>query len=106
MSHTQSYSDVPNDGISVMEIGDAGGGGSALFAGLLDAYQGQAYERGYRRAVADVLAEMLLLSEEFLRTQPDGQVTTRTTLYRFQAFIERRFEPSHNRDFVSEGLGI
>jgi hypothetical protein len=80
-----------------------------LFGSLMDVYREQGYERGYQRAVNDILDELLLATEDFVqerereRALPDA----RRLFYEFERFVEERLQRlSPSQQYVSGGLGI
>jgi hypothetical protein len=93
-----------------VEVADLAAGSSVVSAsvmsGLLGAYQEQGYEQGYRRGVADVLAQLLVLTEQYLREQPAAGESLRRSLYGFEAYVEHHLQPRGDGGFVSGGLGI
>ncbi|MDB5171676.1 MAG: hypothetical protein JWN51_449 [Phycisphaerales bacterium] len=105
---------APNHGIAALLQRDADDAtevtdiarGSSVMSGLLGAYQEQGYEQGYRRAVADVLAQLLLLTEQYLREQGSDAEDLRGRLYGFEAYVERHLQARGESGFVSGGLGI
>ena len=78
-----------------------------VFAGVLASYSEQGYARGYRRAVSDALALLLLVTEEYLRQHPDDR-SLRAVLYPFEEHVERHLHrlESGESDYVADGLGI
>jgi len=105
MSHGP-YSSSQSDGITVVELDEGDGQNVALFSSLLEAYQGQGYHRGYRRATADILSSLFMLTEEYLRSRPHADPQLRKTLYDFQGYLETFLGRPDEKGFVSEGLGI
>ena len=101
-----NFDDTDTTGISVVEVPDFNGR-PTVFGGLLDAYDKQGYQRGYRRAVADMVASLRLLTEEFLHHQHTADPRARLSIREFQAYLERQLlqYETHQRDF-SDGLGI
>jgi hypothetical protein len=105
---------VPRDGIQALP--DEGGGSSGgVLAGLLSNYELRGYERGYRRAVEDLLASLVWATEEFLRSQPQSSDEApvasakdrRRLLYEFEEKLEHRIHSlSPDAGYVSDGLGI
>src|SRR5579862_4727016 len=79
---------------------------AGLLSGLLGAYKEQGYEHGYRRGVADVLASLLLLTEEFLRQQEDPDPRLRRLFYQFGDYVEANHSPKRGADYFCGGLGI
>ena len=86
---------------------EADGSGDGVFAGVLASYSEQGYARGYRRAVSDALALLLLVTEEYLRQHPDAR-NLRAVLYPFEEHVERHLHRLGSGDsgYVSDGLGI
>lgn len=114
----RSGPDIPGSDIQLVEgpAGEAGG----LFSGLLTTYEQRGFERGYRRAVADLLGSLVWVTEEFLGGQqpPDGQrgatpgsdvspADLRRVLYRFEEGLEQHLQSlAPDAGYVSDGLGI
>ena len=86
---------------------ESGHGPDGIFAGVLASYGERGYERGYRRAVSDALAALLLATEEYLRDHPHDRAL-RTVLYGFEEHVERALHALGSGDggFVADGLGI
>ena len=78
-----------------------------IFAGVLASYGERGYELGYRRAVSDVLAMLLLATEEYVREHPEHR-DLRGALYDFEAHLERQVSQLGAGDsgYVADGLGI
>jgi len=79
---------------------------AGLLSGLLGAYQEQGYEQGHRRGVADVLASLLLLTEEFLSQQEDPDPRLRRLFHQFGDYVEANHAPRRGAEFFNGGLGI
>jgi hypothetical protein len=94
--------------VAVWDEGDESGHASdGIFAGVLASYGERGYEHGYRRAISDSLALLLLAMEEYLRQRPD-ELGLRGVLSPFEEHLERHLHRLGCRDpgFVAEGLGI
>jgi hypothetical protein len=77
------------------------------FDGVLGAFRQEGFDAGYRRAVNDLLAEFLLISEEYLHEQPNPAPGLRETLRSFSRHLERFAEIRRELgNFVDGGLGI
>ena len=78
-----------------------------IFAGVLASYGERGYELGYRRAVSDVLATLLLATEEYVREHPEHR-DLRGALYGVEEHLERHLNRMGGRDsgYVADGLGI
>ena len=73
---------------------------------VVGANRRQAYEAGYGKALADMMAGAVFIAEETLRSTPDGEVS-RAVLYRFIASLETRTRQLASGDNeVSDGAGI
>ena len=78
-----------------------------LFGGLMDVYREQGYERGYQRAINDLLTVLLLAREEYVRSAEGSLPDARRLFYGFERYAEERIlslNPDHG--YVSGGLGI
>jgi hypothetical protein len=107
MSHPPSTLSLDRNSISVLKLDEPKvGQNDALFAGLLEIYQGQGYQLGYRRAKSDTLATLVMWTEQYLQTKPSPDPELRRTIYAFTAFIEAQLQGPKDADFVAEGLGI
>jgi hypothetical protein len=105
MSHESAF-------LEVREFADAPRDAalSGALEGVLDAYRQGGYSVGYRRAVSDLLAEFLFLSEGYLHDRPqppDTRRGLRDLLRSFedhlQNFARVRLESDGS---VEGGLGI
>jgi len=79
------------------------------FDSVLGAFRQDGFEAGYRRAVSDLLAEFLLISEERLHEQPTPQPQLRELLRSFERHLERFAEARlavGDAGLVDGGLGI
>ena len=78
-----------------------------IFAGVLASYREHGYELGYRRAVSDALATLLLATEEYVRENGDDR-SLRGVLYAFEEHLERHLHRMGSGDsgYVADGLGI
>ena len=77
-----------------------------VFDGVLGAYRQEGYDAGYRRAVNDLLADFVLISNEFIRSQPTPIPELRQALRAFEEHLERAAGASSSKHFVDGGLGI
>jgi hypothetical protein len=101
-----------NASIELIELHDEPPSGGVL-PSLLSVYQQRGYERGYRRAVSDLLGSLFAVTEEFVQstaansTDPSSRAALRRTLYQFGQQLERRLQSlAPEAGYVSEGLGI
>jgi len=84
-----------------------GGELSGLLGGLSEVYRGEGYERGYRRAINEVLAVLLLATEDYVRGGGASVPDARRAFYGFERYAEERIlSLSPNHGYVSGGLGI
>jgi hypothetical protein len=102
--------------LEVVEVADAAdaaardGALSGALEGVLDAYRQGGYSVGYRRAVSDLLAEFLLISESYLHDRPqppDRPGGLRELLRSFEHHLEQFARVRLESDVSFEGgLGI
>ena len=93
--------DSPGDGI--VELGEGTGG---VFSSLLELYDRRGFDRGYQRAVHDVLGSLVWAAEAFLR-EHGSPADLRKTVYGFEEHLERHLHSlSPDGGYVSDGLGI
>jgi hypothetical protein len=68
------------------------------------------YEAGYARAKSDVLASLILRTEEFLRDRVGGNAVDRAALrqfaYQFEEELEKAITELRPTTYVEGGLGI
>jgi hypothetical protein len=75
--------------------------------GVLGAIRQEGFDAGYRRAVSDLLAEFLLITEEHLHDLPEPDPALRALLRSFEAQLERFGQARLElQGFVEGGLGI
>jgi len=81
---------------------------TGLIGEVLCLYRQEGYDDGYTRAVRDMLASLVFVSEEFLRQQePSLSPDLRRALYAFAEHLEHRLASMSPRDwYVEGGLGI
>lgn len=80
---------------------------AGVFGALFDVYREQGHERGYRRAMKDVLASLVTVTEAYLRARPGSSDDERRGLYAYVEFLEAHLESaSLDAGFVNGGLGI
>lgn len=80
---------------------------AGVFGALFDVSREQGYERGYRRAIQDVLASLVTVTEAYLRARPGSSDDARRRLYAYVEFLEAHLESaSRDTGFVNGGLGI
>lgn len=92
--------DVPAQDPS-LESGD-------VFGSIVEIYRREGFDAGYRRALHDLLAGLVLNCEEFLRER-DAAVSRelRPVLYGFVDRLEREIvRSSEHHGYVEGGLGI
>jgi hypothetical protein len=118
MTETVSLSDDPalsNDGVHL--IGDVDESLEGVLPNVLSLYEQQGYRRGYDRAVLDLLASLVSVTEDFIRIQSDGAQSApldpgdlRRLLYHFGQNLEQRLQlnsaTAARAGYVSDGLGI
>lgn len=74
-----------------------------VFPGDLETYGDGGYRRGYDGALRNMLASLVPLAEEHLRSTP----VARRNVYAFIEFLERHIERiSSDAAYVTDGLGI
>jgi len=79
-----------------------------ILGALIDAYREEGYERGYQRAVQDVLDSLVGITERFIREAGTDAGVSRQGVYAYVEFLEREIQAA-SRDvagYVSGGLGI
>lgn len=73
------------------------------FTEVFEAFGIEGYRCGYRGALHNLLASLVPLAEEHLRSAP----AARANVYAFIEFLERRIErASSDAGYVADGLGI
>jgi len=77
-----------------------------VFDGVLGAFRQDGYEAGYHRAVNDLLAEFVFISEEFIRSHTSRQTELRQVFRAFEERLERAAGAPSANHFVDGGLGI
>ena len=108
-----SVFDVPDEAVGELrparqpvDAPEADAAVGEAFDGVLGAFRQEGFEAGYRRAVSDLLAEFLLISEEHLHEQPTPGL--RETLLAFERHLENFAEArlAIGDGYVDGGLGI
>jgi hypothetical protein len=95
----------PDDGITVVEHPASAGGG--VFPNLLDVYSERGFDRGYRRAVSDVLATVLFETESYARQRGIADPSLHATLSAFGDHLERQIQRMRsNQGGFCDGAGI
>jgi hypothetical protein len=104
---------VEGNGIELIELHDEPAG--EVFPSLLSVYQQRGYDRGYQRAVADIVNSLFAVTEGFV-TSSTGLIEEcgihspaelRRLLYQFGQQLERRLQTlSPDPGYLSDGLGI
>jgi len=79
--------------------------------GLLGAYSQHGYEEGYVRGQRDLLAELPLAAEQFLRRRPEAGAQAQRLIRAFARFLEQQVtgeadESGSDPHLVEGGLGI
>ncbi len=83
------------------------GAKEGVVRGLLDAYRQQGYGEGYHRAISEVLASLVVVTEEILHQLKKPSPDLRPTLYGFVEHLDHRIRNiSAEHSFVEGGLGI
>jgi hypothetical protein len=99
-----------NDDFSVdlIESAAAEQGLNSAFSGVLQAYRDEGFAAGYARASSDLLADFVLIAEQFIHEQPPEQRSVLRPVLR--AFENRVAMAVGSRRavevFVDGGLGI
>jgi hypothetical protein len=76
---------------------------------VIDTYRREGFDAGYQKASRDLLACLVLNSEQFLSERPEGPARQelRRVLYAFVDRLERQLDRNwRERGFVEGGLGI
>jgi len=78
---------------------------------FLSACEQRGDDQGYQRAIADVLASLVTVTETFLRDHqtrtPERDVNLRKLIYAFHASLDRHLrEMGDHNQYVCDGLGI
>lgn len=76
---------------------------------IIASYRSDGFEKGYKRASADLLACLVYNSEQFLREHAASQepADLRKVLYAFVDRLERQLDRNaQSRGYVEGGLGI
>jgi len=75
---------------------------------VIGAYRREGFDAGYRQASRDLLACLVLNSEQFLSERPEGaRQELRRVLYAFVDRLERQLDQNwRERGYVEGGLGI
>ena len=91
-----------------IEAGDENGHDSAgILSAVLGVYREQGFERGYERALQDLLASLVPVTEQHLRQQGHPSGEARRLVYGYIEFLENYIRRvSEEAGYVSEGLGI
>lgn len=108
---------APDAGPSVGRLGggEAGGGPAPGEPGNPDGavshvwsiYYRQGFDEGYRRAVKDLLASLVSISERFIGEKPESAGQVRKVLYPFEEYLEKQIGRMTPEDgFVEGGMGI
>ena len=80
---------------------------AGILSAVLGVYQEQGFERGYDRAMQDLLASLVSLTEQYLNHQDGRSGEMRRLLYGYVEFLEDHIRrASDEAGYVSEGLGI
>ncbi|HEY2584681.1 MAG TPA: hypothetical protein VGI81_02825 [Tepidisphaeraceae bacterium] len=80
---------------------------AGILSAVLDVYQEQGFERGYERAMHDLLASLVSVTEQYLIRQDSRSGETRRLLYGYVEFLEDHIRrASDDAAYVSDGLGI
>ena len=80
---------------------------SDVLAGVIEAYRRGGFDAGYQRATQDLHANLVLISEEFLREQASSGQELRKVLYAFVDRLERQLDRNaRTHAYVEGGLGI
>jgi hypothetical protein len=78
-----------------------------LYGDLFKAYRREGFDAGYRQATQDLLACLVLKSEQFIAEHPRSDHELRKLIYTFVDRLERQIDRNAaNRGFVEGGLGI
>jgi NAD(P)H-dependent FMN reductase len=105
MSYSPSISTAVQETEPEILIPEAAAGGAV--EGLLGAIRQEGFDAGYRRAASDLLAEFLLISEEYLHDLPEPDPNLRALLRSFEEQLARFARTRMELDgFVEGGLGI
>jgi hypothetical protein len=98
--------------IELIELHDEPTAGGVI-PSLLSVYQQRGYERGYQRAVNDILISLFSVTEDFVKahsldeSSPESTADLRRVLYQFGQQLERRLQVlAPDSGYVSDGLGI
>ena len=77
--------------------------GKSALTNIFEVCDSDGYRRGYSGALENLLASLVPLAEEHLRSEP----AARRTVYAFIEFLERHLErASSEAAYVADGLGI
>jgi hypothetical protein len=81
---------------------------TGVLGALIDVYRKEGYERGYHRALHDVLDSLVGVTERFLRDGDPDSGASRRLIYAYVEFLEREIHAASNdvAGYVSGGLGI
>ena len=87
--------------------GEPGSGSEGALAQVWSIYYGQGFDEGYRRAVKDLLASLVSISERFIGERPESAGQVRKVLYPFEEYLEKQIGRMTPEDgFVEGGMGI
>jgi hypothetical protein len=107
---TNFYSQTTDATDIFFSDGDSAGPGEAdlgnIFDGVLEAHRQEGFDAGYRRGTSDLLAEFVLISEEFIREQAPGSPHLREILRSLGERLEQSAGAVSKEHFVDGGLGI
>jgi hypothetical protein len=81
---------------------------TGVLGALIDVYRREGDERGYQRALRDVLDSLVGVTERFLRDGDPDSGASRRVIYAYVEFLEREIHAASNdvAGYVSGGLGI
>ena len=80
-----------------------------LLGDVIETYRRDGFDAGYQQATRDLLACLVLNSEQFLQERPQGALPqdVRRLLYAFVDQLERQLDRNlRTRGYVEGGLGI
>jgi len=78
-----------------------------VLGGVIEAYRREGFDAGYQRATQDLLACLVLSSEQFLCEQASSGQELRRVLYAFVDRLERQLDRNAQaHGYVEGGLGI
>ena len=80
---------------------------AGTLSAVIGVHREQGFERGYERALQDLLASLVPLTEQYLRRQGDRSGEARRLLYGYIEFLADHIRrASDEAGFVFDGLGI